>query len=53
LILLYCCNYSPSAGKYTVSILRVMGLAAMGSLFMLVALLYALSRKPKATATHA
>jgi len=25
----------------------------MGSLFMLVALLYALSRKPKATATHA
>jgi protein SCO1 len=53
LILLYCCNYSPGAGKYTVSILRVMGLAAMGSLFMLVALLYALSRKPKQTATHA
>jgi protein SCO1/2 len=53
LILLYCCNYSPSAGKYTVSILRVMGLAAMGSLFMLVALIYALSRKPKTTATHA
>jgi protein SCO1/2 len=53
LILLYCCNYSPSAGKYTVSILRVMGLAAMGSLFMLVALLYALSRKPKTTPTHA
>ncbi len=53
LILLYCCNYSPSAGKYTVSILRVMGLAAMGSLFMLLALMYALSRKPKATATHA
>jgi protein SCO1 len=53
LILLYCCNYSPSAGKYTVSILRVMGLAAMGSLFMLVALLYALSRKPKTAPTHA
>ncbi len=53
LILLYCCNYSPSAGKYTVSILRVMGLAAMGSLFMLLAMLYALSRKPKRTATPA
>jgi protein SCO1/2 len=53
LILLYCCNYSPSAGKYTVSILRVMGLAAMGSLFMLVGLLWALSRKSKPTATHA
>ncbi len=53
MILLYCCNYSPSAGKYTVSVLRVMGLAAMGSLFMLVALLYALSRKPKPAVTHA
>jgi protein SCO1/2 len=53
LILLYCCNYSPSAGKYTVSVLRVMGLAAMGSLFMLVALLYLLSRKPKTPASHA
>jgi protein SCO1/2 len=53
LILLYCCNYSPTAGKYTVSILRVMGLAAMGSLFMLLATLYALSRKPKQTTTHA
>jgi protein SCO1 len=53
LILLYCCNYSPSAGKYTVSILRVMELAGMGSLFMLVALLYALSRKPKSTPSQA
>ena len=53
LILLYCCNYSPTAGKYTVSILRVMGLAGMGSLFMLLALLYALSRKSKGTVTHA
>ena len=53
MILLYCCNYSPSAGKYTVSILRVMGLAAMGSLFMLAALIYALGRKPKAAASHA
>ncbi len=53
MILLYCCNYSPGAGKYTVSVLRVMGLAAMGSLFMLVALLYALSRKPKSSVTHA
>jgi protein SCO1/2 len=53
LILLYCCNYSPTAGKYTVSILRVMGLAGMASLFMLVALLFALSRKSKNTATPA
>jgi protein SCO1 len=47
IILIYCCNYNPSVGKYTVSILRVMSLAAMGSLLMLGALLYGLSRKPK------
>jgi protein SCO1/2 len=53
MILLYCCNYSPGAGKYTVSVLRVMGLAAMGSLFMLVAVIYLLARKPNTTASHA
>lgn len=53
LILLYCCNYSPTAGRYTVSILRVMELAGMGSLLLLVALVYALSRKPKSRASHA
>jgi protein SCO1 len=47
LILLYCCSYSPSAGKYTVSVLRVLGLAAMGSVFMLGLMIYLLSRKPK------
>src|ERR1700733_9954261 len=49
LILLYCCNYSPSARKFPGSLLAVMGLAAMGSLFMLGGLLYAISRKPKNT----
>jgi protein SCO1 len=47
LILLYCCNYSPGEGRYTVSVLRVLGLAAMGCLFGLGTLLYMLSRKPK------
>ena len=47
LVLLYCCSYSPSVGKYTVSVLRVMGLAALGSLIMLGLLLYMLNRKPK------
>ncbi|HEY4047389.1 MAG TPA: SCO family protein [Acidobacteriaceae bacterium] len=49
LILIYCCNYSPAAGKYTVSVLRVMSLAAMGSVFMLGLMIYLLSRKPKST----
>lgn len=47
LILMYCCNYSPSDGKYTVSVLRVLSLAAMGSVFMLGLVIYLLSRKPK------
>jgi protein SCO1 len=47
LILLYCCNYSPSEGRYTVSVLRVLGLAGMASVFGLAAMLYLLSRKPK------
>ncbi len=46
LILLYCCNYTPSQGRYTVAVLRVLGLAAMGSLGMLAAVLYLLTRKP-------
>jgi protein SCO1 len=53
LVLLYCCGYSPSAGKYTVSVLRVMGLAGMGSVFMLCVMLYLLSRKPKGAASPA
>lgn len=47
LVLLYCCSYSPSAGKYTVSILRVLGLAAVASILALGLLLYLLHRKPK------
>ncbi len=53
LVLIYCCNYSPSAGKYTVSVLRVLGLAAMGSVFMVIAMLMLLARKPKNTPTPA
>jgi protein SCO1/2 len=47
LVLLYCCNYVPSQGKYTVAILRVMALAGMASLIALAGLFFLLSRKPK------
>jgi protein SCO1 len=47
IVLLYCCNYVPSQGRYSVSILRVMGLAGMASLFALAGMLFLLSRKPK------
>jgi protein SCO1/2 len=47
MVLLYCCSYSPTQGRYTVAILRVMGLAAMGSVFALIGIFYLLSKKPK------
>jgi protein SCO1/2 len=47
IILLYCCNYVPSQGRYTVAILRVLGLAAMASLAALALLFFMLTRKPK------
>ncbi len=46
IVLLYCCNYVPSQGRYTVAVLRVMGLAGMASLMALVGLLFLLNRKP-------
>lgn len=50
IVLLYCCNYVPSKGRYTVAILRVLGLAAMASLAALAALLFLLTRKPASRA---
>jgi protein SCO1/2 len=47
LILLYCCNYVPSQGRYTVAILRILGLASMAVLAALALLFFLLTRKPK------
>jgi protein SCO1/2 len=53
LILLYCCNYSPSQGRYTVAVLRILGLAGVGSAIAVIALLVLLSKKPKGMAVGA
>jgi len=47
LLILYCCNYSPTAGKYTVSVIRVLGIARMVTLAGLIALIVLITRKPK------
>ncbi len=47
LFLLYCCSYNPSAGRYTVSILRVLSLAAIVMLIIVGGILFLLTRKPK------
>ncbi len=46
LFLLYCCNYNPSSGRYTVSILRVLGLAACFTILVILGMIYLLTRKP-------
>lgn len=51
LVLLYCCNYSPTQGKYTVAVLRVLSLAAAASVLALAAVIYLLGRKPKTAAS--
>lgn len=53
LVLLYCCSYSPTQGRYTVAILRILGLAGVASLFAVIALLWLLSKKPKTTTVGA
>ncbi len=45
LVLLYCCNYVPSSGKYTVAVLRLLGFAAMVTLLGIGLMFYFLSRK--------
>lgn len=47
LVLLYCCSYSPTQGRYTVAVLRILGLAGVASLFAVIAMLWLLSKKPK------
>jgi protein SCO1/2 len=47
LVILYCCNYSPSAGRYTVSVVRILGIAGMVSLAIVVGMLVLLTKKPR------
>lgn len=47
LLILYCCNYSPTAGKYTVSVVRVLGIAGMITLAGLIGFIVLLTRKPR------
>jgi len=46
LFMLYCCSYDPASGKYTVSILRVLGIAGCVTILIVLGMLYLLTRKP-------
>lgn len=45
MFLLYCCNYVPSSGKYTVAVLRLLGLSAMLTLLGIGLGFYFLNKK--------
>lgn len=49
LVILYCCSYNPAVGKYSVSVLRILSLAGMVSLFAVIGMIYLLTRKPSGT----
>ena len=46
LLILYCCSYNPVVGRYTVSVVHVLGIAGMVTLAGMIGMLYLLSRKP-------
>ncbi|MFP5266898.1 MAG: hypothetical protein ACLGQU_05985, partial [Acidobacteriota bacterium] len=48
LLILYCCSYSPIAGRYSVSVLRILGLAGLVTLFIVAGMIFLLTRRPKA-----
>ena len=47
LLIMYCCNYNPVVGRYSVSVLRIMSIAGMITVVALIALLVLLTRRPR------
>jgi len=47
LLILYCCNYSPAVGRYSVSIVRILGIAGMITMLIVAGMIFLLTRKPK------
>jgi protein SCO1/2 len=45
MFLLYCCNYVPSAGRYTVDVLRLLGISAMVTIAGIALAVFLLTRK--------
>jgi protein SCO1/2 len=46
LLILYCCSYNPVIGKYSVAVVRILGIAGMISLAVVIGMIFLLSRKP-------
>jgi len=46
LFLIYCCNYNPTVGKYSVAILRVVSFAGAVTVMVVAGMIWLLTRKP-------
>lgn len=51
LLIMYCCNYNPVVGRYSVSVLRILGIAGMITVLAVIGMLVLLTRKPRSHAT--
>ena len=51
LLILYCCSYNPAVGRYSVSVMRVLGIAGMMTVFVVIGMIVLLTRKPRSHAT--
>lgn len=47
LLILYCCSYNPVVGRYSVSVMRVLSIAAMLAVLILIGMVVMLTRKPR------
>jgi protein SCO1/2 len=51
LLILYCCSYSPAVGRYSVAVVRVLGLAGMVTMLLVAGMIFLLTRKPAGRTT--
>jgi protein SCO1/2 len=47
LFLIYCCNYDPAVGRYSVAVLRVVSIAGAVTVLVVAGMIWLLMRKPK------
>jgi protein SCO1 len=47
LFLIYCCNYDPAVGKYSVAVLRLLSIAGAVTVVMVAGMIWLLVKKPR------
>lgn len=51
LVLLYCCSYNPSTGRYSVAVLRVLSIAGALTLVLIGWMIWLLTKRPRGAAS--